>query len=180
MRGHILIAMPHLTDPYFSRSIVLICEHDENGAMGLIVNKTFDDQGIKAIFPDLVVNDDAVKETFTPIYFGGPVSLERGFILHSTDYLTEETMRVSNEFSLTSNSTVMDDIKLGDGPGEYRLMLGYAGWGENQLEREIENGDWLFQSTDREFVFRPPNGDKWLEATRSFGIDVAPSTGGQA
>lgn len=180
MKGHILIAMPHLTDPYFSRSIVLICEHDENGAMGLIVNKSFDDEQIKEIFPDLVINDEAVKETFSPIYFGGPVSLERGFILHSPDYLTDETMQVSPQFSLTSNSTVMDDIKDGDGPVEYRLMLGYAGWGENQLEREIENGDWLFQSTDSDFIFRPNEADKWLEATRSFGIDVAPATGGQA
>ena len=180
MRGHILIAMPHLTDPYFTRSIVLICEHDESGAMGLIVNKTFEDEAIKEVFPDLVINDEAVKETFTPIFFGGPVSLDRGFILHSTDYLTDKTMQVSDEFSLTSNSTVMDDIQVGDGPGEYRLMLGYAGWGASQLEREIENGDWLFQSTNREFVFRPSNGDKWLEATRSFGIDVAPSMGGQA
>lgn len=180
MKGHILIAMPHLTDPYFSRSIVFICEHDEEGAMGLIVNKTFEDDSIKEIFPDVVINDEAVKETFSPIHFGGPVSLERGFILHSTDYLTDETMQVSPEFCLTSNSAVMDDIKEGDGPSEYRLMLGYAGWGSQQLEREIENGDWLFQSTNLEFVFQNFTGDKWLEATRSFGIDVAPSTGGQA
>ena len=180
MKGHILISMPHMTDPYFSHSIVLICEHDKNGAMGLIINKTFEDEGIKEIYPELVINDDAVKDSFSPIYFGGPVSLDRGFIVHSADFLTDETLQVSDTISLTSNSTIMDSIKAGDCPEVYRLMLGYAGWGESQLEREIENGDWLFQSTDLDFLFKLDDEKKWLEATRSFGIDVSPAPGGMA
>jgi len=180
MKGHILIAMPHMTDPYFSRSIVLICEHDAKGAMGLIINKSFEDERIKEVFPDLVINDEEVKATFKPIYFGGPVSLDRGFVIHSPDYLTDETLQVSRDFSLTSNANVVDAIKAGDGPARFRLMLGYAGWGDGQLEREIENGDWLFQSTDADFLFAPEDGEKWLQATHSFGIDVAPARGGQA
>ncbi len=180
MKGHILISMPHMADPFFSRSVVFICEHDSNGAMGLIVNKTFEDKGIKAIYPDLVINDTHVKDNFSPIYFGGPVSLDRGFIIHSSDFLTDDTLQVNPQFSMTSNNVIMDAIKAADGPREFRLMLGYAGWGSGQLEREIENGDWLFQTTDPDFLFHLGDDRKWLEATRSFGIDVAPAVGGQA
>lgn len=180
MKGHILISMPHLTDPYFGRSLVFICEHDENGAMGLIFNKTFEDESIKSIFPTLVINDDAISEVISPMYFGGPVSLERGFLLHSPDYLTDETLQVTPDFSLSSDSAIIDAIREGDGPAHFKMMLGYAGWGGGQLEREIENGDWLFQEVTPEFVFDGNDADKWLSATQSFGINVIPASGGIA
>lgn len=180
MKGHILISMPHLTDPYFGRSLVFICEHDEDGAMGLIVNKSFEDEAVQKIFPTLIINDDSISEIISPMYFGGPVTLERGFLLHSPDYLTDETIQVTEEFSLTSNSAIIEAIKSGDGPLQYKMMLGYAGWGEGQLEREIENGDWLFQEVTPEFIFQGNEGEKWVSATQSFGIEIAPTTGGLA
>ncbi len=180
MKGHILIAMPHMTDPYFGRSLVFICEHDEEGAMGVIINKSFEDESVKEIFPTLIINDEAINEVISPMYFGGPVSLERGFLLHSPDYLTDETLQVTQEFSLTSNSAIIEDIKEGDGPQRFKMMLGYAGWGEGQLEREIENGDWLFQEVTPDFIFGGNESEKWLSATHSFGIEIAPSSSGLA
>ncbi len=180
MKGHILIAMPHLTDPYFGRALVFICEHDKNGAMGLIVNKSFEDESVKQAFPTLIVNDDAINEVISPMYFGGPVSLEQGFLLHSPEFLSDETIQVSSEFFLTSNSTIIDAIKKGDGPRHFKMMLGYAGWGAGQLEGEIENGDWLFQEVTPEFIFDGNESEKWLSATQSFGIEIAPSAGGLA
>jgi len=172
--------MPHLTDPYFSRSLVFICEHDEQGAMGLIMNKSFDDDVVKEVFPTLIINDEAINEVISPMYFGGPVSLEQGFILHSNDYITSDTIQVTEEFSLTSNSAVIDAIQAGQGPHHFKMMLGYAGWGEGQLEREIENGDWLFQEVTLEFIFEGNDSEKWISATQSFGIEMAPTTGGLA
>ena len=180
MKGHLLLSMPHMADPYFSRSVVFICEHDSNGAMGLIVNKTFEDKGIKAIYPDLVINDTHVKENFSPIYFGGPVSLERVIIIHSSDFLTDDTLQMNSKFSITSNNVIMEASKAAEEPREYRLMQGYAGCGRGKMDRGIENGDWLFQTTDPDFLFHLGDDRKWLEATRSFGIDVAPAVGGQA
>lgn len=172
--------MPHLTDPYFRRSLVFICEHDESGAMGLIVNKSFDDRVVKEVFPTLIINDEAISEVISPMYFGGPVSLEQGFILHSSDYLHSDTLQVTDAFSLTSNSAVIDAIQAGQGPRHYKMMLGYAGWGEGQLEREIENGDWLFQEVSLDFIFSGNDSEKWISATQSFGIEMAPATGGLA
>jgi putative transcriptional regulator len=180
MKGHILISMPHLTDPYFGRSLVFICEHDDQGAMGVIINKSFEDESVKEIFPTLIVNDDAINEVISPMYFGGPVDLERGFLLHSADFLTDETLQITDEFSLTSNSIILDAIKAGDGPQYFKMMLGYAGWGTGQLEREIENGDWLFQAVTPEFIFRGNEAEKWHSAMHSFGIEMAPATGGLA
>lgn len=180
MKGHILIAMPHIRDPYFSRSLVFVCEHDDKGAMGLIFNKSFDDEGIKKIFPTLIINDEAVKDVISPLYFGGPVDLERGFLLHSSDYRQKETLDVTPNFYLTSNAEILGDIKSGNGPRHYKMMLGYAGWGNGQLERELENGDWLFQDGDTKFVFAGNDAEKWGSATQSFGITVASGTTGLA
>ncbi len=180
MKGHILISMPHLTDPYFGRSLIFICEHDENGAMGLIMNKSFDDKVVKDVFPTLIINDEAISEVISPMYFGGPVSLEQGFILHSSDYSNQDTLPITSEVSLTSNSAVIDAIQEDDGPKFFKMMLGYAGWGAGQLEREIENGDWLFQDVPLEFIFSGNDSEKWISATQSFGIEIAPTTGGLA
>ncbi|MCF7824869.1 MAG: YqgE/AlgH family protein [Candidatus Marinimicrobia bacterium] len=180
MIGHILISMPHLTDPYFARSLVFICDHDEKGAMGLIVNKSFEDTSIKKIFPTLIINDEAIRDVISPIYFGGPVELESGFLLHSSEFRNEDTLPINADFSLTSNHTIIDAIHAGIGPQRYKMMLGYAGWGAGQLERELENGDWLFQEGDPAFVFQGDDTEKWLLAAQSFGINIAPATAGLA
>jgi putative transcriptional regulator len=180
MKGHILISMPHMTDPYFGRALVFICEHDEHGAMGLIFNKSFEDPSVKLIFPTLIIDDAAISEAISPMYFGGPVSLEQGFLLHSPDFLTDDTLQINSQFSLTSNAVIIDAIQAGDGPEKFKMMLGYAGWGASQLESEIENGDWLFQEVTPEFIFDGNDGEKWLSAAESFGLGIVSSTAGLA
>lgn len=180
MRGHILISMPHMKDPYFNRSLVFICEHDEQGAMGLIFNKSFEDEAVKKIFPTLVVNDTAIADIIDTMYFGGPVDLQRAFLLHSTDYEAEMTVQINDQFALTSDAEILDAIKEGQGPKHFKMILGYAGWGDGQLEREIENGDWLFQETTESFIFAGEESGKWITAAQSFGIGVAPSSTGLA
>lgn len=180
MKGHILISMPHMQDPYFNRSLIFVCEHDEEGAMGLIFNRSFEDESVKKIFPTLIVNDTAISEVIDTMYFGGPVDLQRAFLLHSTDFEGTQTVQVNDNFALTSDAEILDAIKAGKGPRFFKMMLGYAGWGAGQLEREIENGDWLFQETTEKFVFGGEDQEKWSSAAQSFGIGIAPSSSGMA
>ncbi len=182
LKNHILIAMPHLQDPYFGKSIVFITEHTKDGAMGLIVNKPFEDMEIKQLFTDVFEDKQNLLKVVPRVYFGGPVMVERGILLHSGNYNTEGTVTVTSDFGLTSHKSILEDISKGDGPIHYKLMLGHAGWAPFQLEKEIEDGDWLLQETNPEFIFKTSPSSMWVSATNSFGVDIASSTGlsGQA
>ena len=173
--------MPHLQDPFFSSSVVFICEHNKDGAMGLIINKKFKEPNLNNLFEQLYNGDDAITSLVPEIHFGGPVMLERGILLHGAGFNTECTISISDEFSMTSQKTILQDLKAHD-TIPYKLMLGHAGWAAKQLEREIENGDWLVQETTPDFVFNMPERQMWTAAIRSFGIDIADfsSFGGQA
>ena len=106
------------------------------------------------------------------IYFGGPVNLEMGLFLHDTTYDIDGTLSISKSVSLTSNKQIVVDLKNGNGPDVFRFSFGYAGWGKGQIEREIENGDWLLMPADDNFIFSIPNSDKWKKAASQFGIDI--------
>lgn len=168
--------MPHMQDPYFMHSVVFICEHDKEGAMGLIINKPLGETDLKEIFsPESEENDFL---TAVPnVYFGGPVMLERGIVLHTSDYKLEDSHPVSKKLSISSSKTIISDIHSGIGPLRYRLMLGHAGWGEKQLEREIENGDWLVQTTTPDFIFDTPDKKMWSAAAKSFGFETSQLSG---
>ncbi len=182
LKNSLLIAMPHLQDPYFSRAVVLICDHSTEGAMGLIINRPFEEPGLKKLFVDVYKENRELLEVVQKLYFGGPVMIERGIILHSSDYESEHSIPVSDELSITSHKTILDAISEDRGPENFRLMLGHAGWTGGQLEREIENGDWLLQSAAPDFVFGQPEEFIWQQATRSFGIELSDLSGisGQA
>ena len=169
LSNHFIISMPHMNDPIFSKSLIFICEHSADGAMGIIINKPMISEN----------TEDIIKQTglsqITPqpeIYFGGPVKLEMGLILHDSNYITDGTLSISNSIGLTSNNQIIDDIKNGNGPNDFRFSFGYAGWEKGQLEREIENGDWLLMPADNNFIFSIPNSDKWEKAALKFGIDI--------
>ena len=106
------------------------------------------------------------------VYFGGPVNLEMGLFLHDNSYEIEGTLSVSKSIALTSNKQIVADLKNGNGPDEFRFSFGYAGWGKGQVEREIENGDWLLMPSDDNFIFTIPNSDKWQKAASTLGIDI--------
>lgn len=182
LKNSILISMPHMQDPYFARSVVLICDHTTEGAMGLIVNRPFEEPALKKLFVDVYKENSQLLEIVHTLYFGGPVMIERGIILHSTDYQSDHSVTVSDQFALTSHKQILEDISREKGPRYFKLMLGHAGWAGGQLEREIENGDWLLQSTTPEFIFTTPEERMWQTAARSLGVEVGDITGigGQA
>jgi len=167
--NHFIISMPHMNDPIFSKSLIYICEHDKNGAMGLIINKPM----ISENAADIIQQTGLAKIKPKPdIYFGGPVNLEMGLILHDANYNIEGTLSISKSVALTSNKQIVLDLKNGAGPNEFRFSFGYTGWGKGQIEREIENGDWLLMPADDNFIFSIPNTDKWQKAASKFGIDI--------
>jgi putative transcriptional regulator len=177
LKNQLLISMPHMQDPYFGRAVVLICEHTKDGAMGLIVNKPFEDPELQDLFENLFTKEEEFLQLIPKIYFGGPVLIERGIVLHSSVYQTDGTVKLSDEFAMTSNREILQDIAYKKGPALYKLMLGHAGWASGQLEREIENGDWLLQSTTQDFIFNTPEADQWNTAINSFGIDMSHISG---
>lgn len=164
--------MPHLKDPYFNRSVVYLCEHSSEGAMGLVINKPLGEADLKDIFAPESSDNEYLMAVPT-VYFGGPVMLERGIVLHSAEYSIDGSLTISEQLAITSSKEIIADIRRERGPERYRLMLGHAGWDKNQLEREIENGDWLVQSAIPDFIFESPDEIKWNSAASAFGIDTA-------
>ena len=173
LSNNFLIPMPHVNDPIFKKSLIYICSHDKDGAMGLIINKSIS---------DLKLNDEAdsiLKETklhqINPkpnVYFGGPVDLNMGIILHPLDYISKKTIKISNQVGVTSDSKILKDIALGKGPSMFRFSIGYAGWSDGQLEDEFENGDWLIAPSNSEIIFDMPDEQKWAYINNQLGIDI--------
>ena len=151
LKNQILISMPHMTDPFFSKSVVYICEHNQQGALGIIINKKFKSPELKDIFDKLYIGDDAIHSFVNDIYFGGPVLLEKGIVLHDARYTSDGTISLSKTISITSKQDILKELQLKEDM-PFKLMLGHSGWSPGQLEREIENGDWLMQSTTADFI----------------------------
>ncbi len=177
LRDHFLISMPHLTDSFFEKTVIYICDHDPQGSMGLVVNRPLSSGKVAVILQALGLGSSEDREALKDIYFGGPVQPNVGFVLHTPDYEVEGTLAISNIVSLTTNSDIMQDIQVGAGPDQYRFTMGYAGWGPEQLEREIANGDWLVIPADPDFIFEKADHVKWTEAARQFGIEITHFTG---
>lgn len=170
--GKLLIAMPGMGDPRFDKSVVFLCAHSDEGAMGLIVNKPISDIS----FTDLLEQLDIPKAPGARdirVHFGGPVEHARGFVLHSGDYMTdrETTMRVDSRFGMTATLDILEDIANGRGPAESLLALGYAGWGPGQLEGEIQQNGWLTCDAVPDLVFDGKDATKWERALKTMGID---------
>lgn len=166
-----------MQDPYFGRAVVFICEHNKDGALGFIVNKPFETPELKELFADFFPKDDDILKLVPDVYFGGPILVERGIVLHSADYKTEGTIVIGDDFSLTSNKAIIQEIADKRGPKHSKLLLGHAGWAQYQLEAEIENGDWLLQHTNLDFIFNTEEKFMWDMATKSFGIDLSEFSG---
>ena len=175
--NHFLISMPHMTDSFFHKSLVYICEHDGDGAMGMIVNKTMPSQNVQDILTQTGLNQ---IEPHPEIYLGGPVGIDMGLILHDASYQSEGELKITSEVKLTSNNQIIEDIINNKGPEDYLFSLGYSGWGKGQLEREIEDGDWLIMPANYRHIFKMPNHSKWSAAAIQFGIDINSFSGGKS
>lgn len=171
--GQILIAMPDMQDPRFARSIVYLCAHSEEGAMGLILNKTIEDLSWEDLFNKIEIPIGSVNAP-KQICFGGPVEMERGFLLHSSDYFSQgATLKVDSNTSMTATLEILQDIAMGRGPDRAMLALGYAGWGAGQLESELQMNGWLLCDADTKLLFDDEHDSKWDRALAKLGINPA-------
>ena len=168
LQNNFLIAMPQMHDPNFSGSLTYICEHNEYGAMGIIVNRPTELE-LEDVLEQL---DIPCKSRGEQVYSGGPVQIERGFILHTGAPTWESSMPVSAELSLTTSRDILEAIGSGTGPQKYILALGYAGWGEGQLERELTENAWLTCSANLQVLFDIPDDAKFKAAVSILGIDT--------
>ena len=169
--GKLLIAMPGMGDPRFDKSVVYMCAHSDDGAMGLIINKPTSEVTFAELLKQLEIETTGGGDTC--IYFGGPVELGRGFVLHSADYHLEDmTLQVDEQFGMTATRDVLTDIAKGEGPKQALLTLGYSGWGAGQLESEIQQNGWLTCDATAEVVFDAPDADKWTAALKLLGVDA--------
>ena len=176
LEGHMLVAMPQMSDPRFARSVIYLCAHSSDGAMGLVVNKLID----SITFPDLLRQlniDEASSTDQIRIHFGGPVESGRGFVLHSDDYVQESTLVVNEGIALTATIDVLRAIANDEGPRRSLLALGYAGWAPGQLDAEIQANGWLHVDPDDDLIFGGDLDKKWEQAINKLGIDLSVFSG---
>lgn len=181
LTGMLLVAMPSMPDPRFARSVIYLCAHSSDGAMGLVVNQVAGNVTFPAVIGQLGIEAGQACED-TPVHVGGPVETSRGFVLHSADYVQESTLVIDDRFALTATIDVLRAIAEGHGPSRRVLALGYAGWSPGQLDQEIQNNGWLLAPADPDIVFGRDNDAKWLSALRAIGVDpsLLSSTAGHA
>ena len=178
LTGQLLIAMPQMQDPRFARTVIYMCAHGNEGAMGLVVNKFLDNPPVtlSKLMGQLGIDAEGLK-TDPRVHRGGPVEEGRGFVLHSADYSEEATMVIGNNVALTATLDILRAIGRGEGPKKSLLALGYAGWGPGQLDAEMQANGWLHVDADESLVFDPESKDKWQQAIAKIGIDLTVLSG---
>lgn len=165
--------MPELRDPNFFQTVTLICQHDADGAIGIVVNRPMESLHLGDILTqlELKANEDN-SHLCDPVYVGGPVHNEVGLVLHEGVGQWQSTIEISGRMGLTSSRDVLESIASGNGPDHVLLSLGYAGWGANQLESEIHQNSWLTVEADPEVIFFTPVQERWKKAIESIGLDL--------
>lgn len=177
LTGQVLIAMPGMDDPRFSRSVVFICAHSDEGAMGVIINKHVGDMTLREVFARIEISADK-GPMGTPVHFGGPVDTKRGFVLHLDESRhAPEPLHIPGGFVLTATRDILEDIAVDRGPVPFLFAVGYSGWGAGQLEREIAQNGWLTAPASSALVFETPHDTVWDTALRSMGIDPVSLSG---
>ncbi|GMM67779.1 YqgE/AlgH family protein [Alteromonas sp. MTD1] len=192
LQNHFLVAMPSLDDPYFSRSLIYVCEHNAEGAMGIVVNQP-STMNVKQLLEqtdkDLTVSEDKAEQI---VLAGGPVNQERGFVLHSPQITVKSTsqdaeqkswassLKLAPNVMVTTSKDILTAIGKDEGPEDVLIALGYAGWTAGQLEKEMQENAWLTIEADEEILFRTPMHKKWQATVNKLGVDVwqlAPGAG---
>ena len=168
--GQLLIAMPSMTDPRFEKSVIYICAHNADGAMGLVINRAIDSLTFPELLEQLEIDPRSDGDQIR-VLFGGPVEQARGFVLHSPDYLQDASLVVDDNVVLTATIDILRAIADGTGPNNCLLALGYAGWGAGQLDSEIKSNGWLSVDADEDLVFGCDLDEKWERAMTKIGID---------
>lgn len=172
LQGRFLIAMPTMEDSRFSQAVIYMCSHSDDGAMGLIINKLAAHISFPELLDQLHIETHGLAPADVPVHMGGPVDTGRGFVLHSRDYGGEgSTLQVGDGVALTATTDILRAISEGNGPDNFLLLLGYAGWAPGQLEAEIKANGWLVCDGDPSVVFQPDTGGKWAAALAHLGVD---------
>jgi len=172
LTNHFLIAMPSLADPNFSRTVTLICEHSNEGTMGLIINRPID-LSLREILKQMDIEGSETAQLNLPIHLGGPVQANRGFVVHEPLGSWESTLPVSDTLGVSTSRDILMALAQNRGPQRSFLALGYAGWAPGQLEREIAENTWLSGPVDRSILFETPVEQRWGAAANLLGIDLA-------
>jgi putative transcriptional regulator len=169
---HFLIAMPNMADPYFSKSLTYICEHNDQGALGLVVNRPID-MTLQALLDRLSMRMQSSSFADAPIYFGGPVQTDRGFVLHAPAGDWQSTLRVGEAIGLTTSKDILEAVSRGEGPERMLVTLGYAGWSPGQIEHEISQNAWLTVEATDGIIFETPAEERLPAAMGLLGLDFA-------
>jgi putative transcriptional regulator len=178
LSGQLLLALPGIGDPRFEKAVIAMCAHDENGALGIGIGRTVPGIGLHALLGQLDIERGVAPDS--PLHFGGPVEPQRGFVLHGPDWGGEDTLQVGERWGLTSTLDILRAIADGTGPSRWLVALGYAGWGEGQLDEEMTRHGWFATPGDDDLVFAMSADERWTKAFSGAGIDarlLAPMTG---
>lgn len=166
-----MIAMPGLEDPNFSRGVTLLCQHNDEGALGITINRP-SEYTLRELLAQVGLRCEQEALAKQRVFDGGPVHRERGFVLHSPDRSYESSLPVGPGILITTSRDVLEDIAAGRGPERFMVALGYAGWGAGQLEEEMRDNAWLNVMADADLLFELPVEQRWAGAVARLGIDV--------
>ena len=170
--GQLLVAMPHIGDNRFFHSVILMCQHDGEAAMGLVLNQPISNLSLDDLTEQLE-RPVARFDGEAPIFHGGPVEGGRGFVVHSTDHMLKDSLPIGDDLAMSFQLSIIDDIAAGTGPRKHRIMLGYAGWEAGQLEAELREGVWFHLPATKALVFDTQPEELWTRCFHESGIDAA-------
>lgn len=170
LKDHLLIAMPSLTDPYFKHSVVYLCEHDDKGAMGFIINYP-----VKLTLQELLKNVETISyqpdpPLLEPVFLGGPLALEHGFVLHSPIADNSQSTKLNEQLMMSNSNAILSTLGTEKAPEKYMVTLGYASWDSGQLEQEIKDNQWLTIESENDIIFNTPIEKRWIESLHRLGI----------
>jgi putative transcriptional regulator len=179
LTNHFLIAMPGLQDPLFEHSVVYLCEHSQRGALGLVINKPAEID-LKGLFDKVELSLTRPDLQKTPVFYGGPVQTERGFVLHEATFADDakpehpvyaSTLVIPGGLEMTTSRDVLEAISTGSGPRKVLISLGYSAWGEGQLESELGENSWLTVQADARLIFETPVAQRYEQALKLLGLE---------
>lgn len=171
LTNQFLIAMPGLADPNFHHTVTYICAHNEDGAMGIIINRP-SGLTLGEVLEQMEIKAEDIRVGQTPVYQGGPVQADRGFVLHQPIQKWDYSIEICNEIGVATSRDILKAIASGNGPENSLIALGYAGWGAGQLEQEIKDNAWLHAPVDSSIIFKTPIKQRWEAAAALAGIDL--------
>lgn len=172
LTGHFLIAMPSLNDGFFNQAVTYICEHDDNGCFGIIINQETT-VTLREIVEQMNIESGDHYHKDQPIFIGGPVDQGRGFILHRPTGSWQSSLQISNNVALTTSKDILQALATDQGPEDCIVALGYAGWSAGQLEEEMANNTWLNCPADEQIIFNTPVTERWKAAAQLIGVDLS-------